>query len=566
MADKTIGTKLELKGEKEFNQQMKAINNGLKTTRSDMAALSAEFDENADSIQSLTAKQKLLQSSVDQQAAKVETLRAQYEAAAATLGDNAARTQKYKQELNAATVALQKETNALEANAAAMKEKRLASLKAVAAGAKTIFSGIGAAAGGVAKGVGAITAASAVGVAAIGAGGMLALSTMSNMAREAAESAKAAKEAGETLTSTQEQWLAYADQLDTLDASVANAKGALAGVLMPMLGDLSSKGAAFLNDFTADMTAAAGDTGKQTQVLSDYIVKGATLIKEQLPEYIETGKELFSGLAEGLGESGPELLEMGLDLVMELLDGIISHAPELATAGMSLVQSLLDGLLKRGPDVFSGAVDMVVQIVSGLAQAAPQMIPAAAHLIGQLLTALIEASPQLLDAGLELVLGIISGFAAGLGELTGSVEDLVLAILEVFGGADFAQAGKDVIDGIKSGISAAWDGLVSWFNNLWDSLFKNRTATATITGDLEKDGSLARGMDYVPFDGYIAELHRGEAVLTAAEADRYRRGQMIGSHAVQNVYNLTINAKSLTQADLDMLVAYMNGKLGDDLP
>ncbi|WP_454735364.1 phage tail tape measure protein [Cupriavidus necator] len=36
------------------------------------------------------------------------------------------------------------------------------------------------------------------------------------------------------------------------------------------------------------------------------------------------------------------------------------------------------------------------------------------------------------------------------------------------------------------------------------------------------DGSHASGLDYVPKDGYIAELHRGEAVLTASDAARYR--------------------------------------------
>ena len=84
MANRTISTEIKLTGEKEFNQQMKAINSGLKTTRSDMAALSSEFDDNANSIQALAAKQKLLQSSVDQHKAKVEALTNQYKAAAAT--------------------------------------------------------------------------------------------------------------------------------------------------------------------------------------------------------------------------------------------------------------------------------------------------------------------------------------------------------------------------------------------------------------------------------------------------------------------------------------------------
>ena len=36
------------------------------------------------------------------------------------------------------------------------------------------------------------------------------------------------------------------------------------------------------------------------------------------------------------------------------------------------------------------------------------------------------------------------------------------------------------------------------------------------------NGSHANGLDFVPFDGYIAELHKGEAVLTASEARAYQ--------------------------------------------
>lgn len=628
MATRTIGTEIVLSGEKAFNDAMKGVNSNLKNLRADMALTSAEFDGNADSMEALTAKQKVLQSSVDQHRAKVDALRAMYEEQVKKYGENSAAADKYRLQLTQATAALVKEEKALEKTGAALKAaeaenksyipvtQRMANavksagdkvdkfaadikegahhvpvlaealdiakvsatglgvamkatgsaIKLAGTGAKTAIGGIGTAAGGLAKGVGAITAASAAGVAAIGAGGVIALTTMANMAREAADAAKAANEAGETLTDSQKQWLAYSNQLDTLDASVANAKGALAGVLLPMLGDLSTEGAAFLNDFTRDMNAAAGDTGKQTQVLSDYIVKGATLIKEKLPEYIAAGKELFAGIGEGLSEHSDELLDMGLDLTMDLLDGIISNAPVLASAGISLIQKLTEGMIERGPDVLESAVQMVSQITTGLAQAAPSLIPAAVQLVMQLLTALISNAPLLLEAGLELILGIVAGILNGLGDIGNVADDVIDTFVDRMLSSDskVLQLGGKVVDWIRDGIANAWDGLVSWFNGIWDRLFSNRNVNVNVNksgGDV--DGSHAGGLDYVPFDGYLARLHRGETVLTASEAAAYRKNKAGGQTVKQ--FNLTIHTQSLSKEELDMIVAYVNGKLGDDL-
>lgn len=600
MSNRTIGTEIKLTGEKEFNQQMKAINNGLKTTKSDMAALSSEFEDNANSMQALTQKQKLLQSSVDQHKAKVEALSNQYKAAADAYGENSAMAQKYKQQLNQATVALNKANAALDDNKKQLREARNPIKNAVdgyrslverlaEAQEKTeqfaekqkkanellarsvkpitsLSSLAGKTVGGVAKGVGAITAASAAGVAAIGAGGVIALTTMASMAREAAEAAKAAQEAGETLTASQQQWLAFSGQLDALDASVANAKGALAGVLLPILGDLSTEGAAFLNDFTNDMTAAAGNTERQGQVMAEYISRGAKLIKQKLPEYISVGKELITGLAEGLSGDGDQLYDMGIDLVMELLDGIIENAPELAQAGISLIQKLTESLIEKGPDLVDSAADMVSEIVSGLAQAAPSLIPAAAQLVGQLVIALAKNAPQILGAGLDLIMALITGALGAIGEIANAADEVIDTFVDQLLSSDstILQMGGHIVAKIKQGIQDGWSDLVGWFNSLWDNLFSDRNINVGVSGDGGGvDGSHASGLDYVPFDGYLARLHRGETVLTADEASAYRRSKNGGGTTKQ--FSLTIHTQSLSKEELDMIVAYVNGKLGDDL-
>ena len=97
MSTRRIATEIVLGGEKEFNSAMTAINSNLKTLRTDMAATSAEFDGNADSIDALTAKQKILAETAAQNDAKVDALRQRYEHLKATLGEDAAATDKAKQ-------------------------------------------------------------------------------------------------------------------------------------------------------------------------------------------------------------------------------------------------------------------------------------------------------------------------------------------------------------------------------------------------------------------------------------------------------------------------------------
>lgn len=116
-------------------------------------------------------------------------------------------------------------------------------------------------------------------------------------------------------------------------------------------------------------------------------------------------------------------------------------------------------------------------------------------------------------------------------------------ILEIFSGLwdTFKGFGDDIIEALKDGINAAWDGLVEWFNGLWDDLFGDRSVDVDVDVNEDRDsrssdGSHRTGLAYVPFDGYIAELHQGERVLTAEEAKNYGSDPR-GVTIIQNIYS-----------------------------
>lgn len=119
----------------------------------------------------------------------------------------------------------------------------------------------------------------------------------------------------------------------------------------------------------------------------------------------------------------------------------------------------------------------------------------------------------------EAIKGIVSGWAEYFSGVWESIKEVFSKAVEV---------GSDIVNDIKQGISDAWAGITSWFSDLWDSLFGNRTVNVDVStrggSGSGVDGSHARGLDFVPFDGYVAELHKGEMVVPAAEAQALRNG------------------------------------------
>lgn len=99
---------------------------------------------------------------------------------------------------------------------------------------------------------------------------------------------------------------------------------------------------------------------------------------------------------------------------------------------------------------------------------------------------------------------------------------------------ELATEGFDLLAEAIDGASNALSGFQDWWSSVqpkvedaWNSFFGieegshyGRLADGTY-GWI--NGSHAMGLDYVPFNGYVAELHRGEAVLTADEAAAWRQ-------------------------------------------
>lgn len=119
-----ISTSIKLDGEAEFKKQLGAVNSNLKNLNSDMKLVTEEFKGQANSLEALTAKDKILNEQVDQQKEKVQALERALTEAADAYGESDRRTDEYRRSLNNAKAELIKLEREVDQNSRYLDEAK----------------------------------------------------------------------------------------------------------------------------------------------------------------------------------------------------------------------------------------------------------------------------------------------------------------------------------------------------------------------------------------------------------------------------------------------------------
>lgn len=286
-----------------------------------------------------------------------------------------------------------------------------------------------------------------------------------------------------------------------------------------------------------------------------------TSISSKLPVIIESGLQLIRALGQGLIDAIPELIPVAVEAILTITTGLLEMLPEITQAAIEILAELASGLAAALPNLIptvvsiilemattltdpdnlsmliNSALSIIIALANGLVASLPQLIAQAPVIISNLVTAIIENVPQLLMAALEIIVSLVTGIGENLGQMGEAAGEIITSLVNGIGGLfeSVVSIGSQIVDKIKEGISAAWAGLTSFFSGLWNSLFGNRTVNVGVSASgTAVNGSHASGLDYVPYDGYIAELHRGEMVVPAAESNFLRSSGITSAAEKQN--------------------------------
>lgn len=334
----------------------------------------------------------------------------------------------------------------------------------------------------------------------------------------------------------------------TIQGSVSSMKSAWQN-LVTAFGDENANLDEYMGNFVDSIVTVGENVIPRLQTILPRLVEGITglanalipmlppIIETLLPSVVEGAIAIVNGVVAIL----PQILTVIAGAMPQVIDAMLTILPQLITAGLEIIVALSQGIIASLPQLFPAAIDAVMAIVDtlldnidllidtgiefifaltdGLIDALPKLIAKMPEIIVKIVKAIIDNLPKIILAGVQLILKLIEGIVKSIPDIIKAILQLISDLITTFKNTDWAKVGKDLIDEILSGLKQSWTNIKTWFTDAWDSLFGNRSVdvNAKVNDNRGINGSHANGLSYVPYDGYIAELHRGERVLTAAE-------------------------------------------------
>ena len=499
MAVRQITTRLAIDGEQEYKKQLAAVNRELGNLGAEMKLVDAQFKGQANSSEALRAKHNLLKQSIEQQVGKIVSLQGAVEEAAEAYGEADSRTDSYRRQLLSAETALAKLNDELSENDKLLKEAEDSAdgcaksidgygkaVKDAAGKTDDLDDGLGGI-GGALKGLRNEDGSFNLGGVTSALGNLKGLLVGGAIVT----GAKAVKDAiFEIVESTEE----YRESTGKLDVAFEQA-----GYSAEQAEAIFTRFYEVTGDTEASVTAANNLATlrlsfEDLKVMVDAVTGANILLGDSVPidslaesiaDTVTLGK-VTGNLADVLNRAGSNEDEFN-----ELLASTNSAAER-----TNIIMSALStgGMVEASNSFRETSADIIEMNRSQLE------LNQAMATLGELLT--------------PIAAGII-GFTADL------VEGVTAAITAI----------SDLISKIREAREEANEKNVERSSTSKNSRYR---AEARLREHLS--GSHAAGLDRVPYDGYLAELHADEAVLNAQEAALWRSVGRSGARTLPPAY------------------------------
>lgn len=273
-----------------------------------------------------------------------------------------------------------------------------------------------------------------------------------------------------------------------------------------------------LNASAEDMAAMRQEAHDLGLVMGEEAVKNGAAMNDMFAKVDGAIKSLKNSLVSDF-----------MPYVMEILQWVIDNMPQI----QETVKSVMDAVWP----IVKSVLDLIMQALPPLLQAIKSFL----DWIMPYLKPIIDKISGVVEGVIALINGDVEGFVTSVTDLLSTLIGSLLGI------------GEDIFNSLWDGFKNIWGSITTWVSDkvtwLKDKLAFWRSGQA----EMNTNGSHAAGLPVVPYDGYVAELHRGETVMNAGAVSELTEAiKKLGSNqsGTPQPVSVQLNLDSVTLARL----------------
>ena len=300
--------------------------------------------------------------------------------------------------------------------------------------------------------------------------------------------------------------------------------------------------------FTLNFDKLKDDLQALWKHISGWFIQIYLYIKDIILQIIDIIKEFFSNIGEKISSAFDRAKTKVVNFFSDLKERVSAHFNELKESihnCINGIKEVVERVTSKIKEHFNNFKENIKRNVQELKDSVANVIKYLSEFVEKAINKIKEVKDSVVKffKNVGEVVGNFFGdiFNGLLERIKKHVEELRQSFENL--PERFKEIGKKILNGFLNGVEEVWNSVENFFEEhfgwIFDLIDKVKSGISGITGffgDLF-NGSHASGLDYVPFDGYVARLHQGERVLTKQEAEEYNKGSNSSGGDTFNFYN-----------------------------
>ena len=309
-------------------------------------------------------------------------------------------------------------------------------------------------------------------------------------------------------------------------------------------------------------------------------------VNETIPNTINAIVTWFSELPYKIGYAigemlghiylfGQSCIEWATTELPVIIENIVTWFAQLPSRIWEWLLDTINKIIEWGTNIVQSGTEAASIFLTNVVQWFAQLPSRVYQWLSNTLSKIVSWGSQLVQSGVQTASNFVSRFISFMQQLPSKVWSIITQIpskILAIGGQMYS-AGRNILSQLWNGLKSIGDSILGWVSDFAGKIgsfvsgivsgFKSVVSGANEAKSAAKsvNGKHANGLDYVPFNGYVAELHKGERVLTKQENEEYNNSRGKNSNGdTFNFYNTKPNAyeyaRQMKKAKRELLLGF----------